>query len=267
MPRADLGLRLSPPATFLGGGHHNRVMAQEYEVLSSAARPPETIADGVIIEVVSDVVCPWCFIGKRRLEKALKLLGRQDAQIHWTAFELNPDISKAGVDRQEHRIRKFGSLSRARQLETHVAAAGAEEGIEFRFDRIERMPNTFDAHRLIWFAGREGLQNALMERLFQAYFIDGEDIRKRDVLTRIGKQSGLDSSSVDKLVEGDLGAADVRAEENRARVEGVNGVPTFFVSGVPITSGAHQPRVLAALLGQALEPTSQRCSLDDDKCG
>jgi len=266
MPRADLGLRLSPPATFLGRGHHNRVMAQEYEVLSSVARSPETIADGVIIEVVSDVVCPWCFIGKRRLEKALKLLGRQDVQIHWTAFELNPDISKAGVDRQEHRIRKFGSLSRARQLETHVAAAGAEE-IEFRFDRIERMPNTFDAHRLIWLAGRQGLQNALVERLFQAYFIDGEDVGNHEVLKRIGKQSGLDSGGVESLLGSDFGAEEIRVGKNRARVEGVNGVPTFFVSGVPITSGAHKPQILATLLGRALEPTSQNCTLDDEKCG
>jgi predicted DsbA family dithiol-disulfide isomerase len=241
-------------------------MAQENEVLTSAARFPETAADA-IIEVVSDVVCPWCFIGKRRLEKALKLLGRQDVQIHWRAFELNPDISKAGVDRQEHRIRKFGSLSRARQLEAHVAAAGAEEGIDFHFDRIEWMPNTFDAHRLIWLAGRDGLQNALVERLFHAYFIDGGDVGKRDVLKRIGKQSGLDSGGVDSLLDGDFGAEEIRAEENRARVEGVNGVPTFFLRGAPITSGAHQPQVLAALLGQALEPTSRQCSVEDDNCG
>jgi predicted DsbA family dithiol-disulfide isomerase len=253
-------------ATFLGRRHHNRVMAHENEVLSSAARSPEMAADAVI-EVVSDVVCPWCFIGKRRLEKALKLLERQDLQIQWRAFELNPDISKAGVDRQEHRIRKFGSLVRARQLEAHVAAAGAEEGIEFHFDRIERMPNTFDAHRLIWLAGRDGLQNALVERLFQAYFIDGENVGNHAVLKRIAKQSGLDSSSVDRLLDGDLGVEETRAEENRARVEGVNGVPTFFVSGVPITSGAHKPQVLATLLGPALEPTSQQCSLDDAKCG
>src|SRR5260370_36364891 len=102
-------------------------MAQENEVLTGGTRSPET-AGGAIIEVVSDVVCPWCFIGKRRLEKALELLGRQDVQVQWRAFELNPDISKAGVDRQEHRIRKFGSLSRARQLEARVAAAGGEEG-------------------------------------------------------------------------------------------------------------------------------------------
>jgi predicted DsbA family dithiol-disulfide isomerase len=241
-------------------------MAQENEVLTGAPLSPET-AGGAVIEVVSDVVCPWCFIGKRRLEKALELLGRQDVQVQWRAFELNPDISKAGVDRQEHRIRKFGSLSRARQLEAHVAAAGAEEGIDFHFDRIGRMPNTFDAHRLIWLAGRDGLQNALVERLFHAYFIDGEDVGKRDVLKRIGRQSGLDSAHVDSLLGGDFGAEEIRAEENRARVEGVNGVPTFFLRGQPITSGAHKPQILAALLEQVLEPASRRCSVDDENCG
>src|SRR6476646_860355 len=109
-------------------------MADKNEVTSSPVRTRDT-SRPLTIEVVSDVVCPWCFIGKRRLEKALKLLGRPDAEIHWRAFELNPNISKAGVDRQEHRVRKFGSLSRARQLEAHVAAAGAEEGIDFHFDR------------------------------------------------------------------------------------------------------------------------------------
>lgn len=242
-------------------------MAQENEVLSRAARSPGTAADAAVIEVVSDVVCPWCFIGKRRLEKTLKVLGREDVQIQWRAFELNPDISKAGVDRREHRIRKFGSLLRARQLEAQVAAAGAEEGIDFHFDRIERMPNTFDAHRLIWLAGRDGLQNTLAEGLFHAYFIDGEDVGKHDVLKRIGEQSGLESDSVDSLLGGDLGAAEVLAEENRARVEGVSGVPTFFLNGAPITSGAHKPQVLAALLGPALEPTSQQCSIEDDTCG
>ena len=224
----------------------------------------EAVSD---IEVVSDVVCPWCFIGKRRMEKALTLLGREDVQIRWRAFELNPNISKAGVDRQEHRLRKFGSLARARQLEAHVAAAGAEEGIDFHFDRIERMPNTFDAHRLIWLAGRDGFQNTQVERLFHAYFIDGEDVGNCEVLKRIGKQSGLDSDSVDRLVDSDFGAKEIRAEEDRARVEGVNGVPTFFIQGVPITSGAHQPQVLAALLGPALEPALQQCSLEEDTCG
>jgi predicted DsbA family dithiol-disulfide isomerase len=238
-------------------------MAHENEVTSSPARTRDA-SRPVNIEVVSDVVCPWCYIGKRRLEKALKLLGRADAQIQWRAFELNPGISKAGVDRQEHRIRKFGSLSRARQLEAHVAAAGAEEGIDFHFDRIERMPNTFDAHRLIWLAGGEGLQNTVVESLFRAYFMDGEDVGNHAVLKRIGKQSGLDPDSVDSLVDSDFGAEEILAEEDRARLDGVNGVPTFFVEGAAVTSGAHQPQVLASLLGQALEPALQRCSLEDD---
>src|SRR5271169_4086767 len=101
----------------------------------------------MIVEVVSDVVCPWCYIGKRRLEKALELLGREDVQIQWKPFELNPGIPKDGMDRKEHRILKFGSLAYARQLEQRVAAAGSEAGIDFQFDRIERIPSTLDAHR------------------------------------------------------------------------------------------------------------------------
>jgi len=241
-------------------------MAQESEVLGSPARSSGTAVDAVKIEVVSDVVCPWCFIGKRRLEKALNLLGRPDIQVQWRAFELNPGFSPAGVDRQEHRIRKFGSLSRARQLEAHVAAAGAEEGIDFRFERIARMPNTFDAHRLIWLAGRCGSQNTVVESLFHAYFVEGEDVGEHQVLTRIGRQNGLDTDRVDNMLDGDFGAEEIRAEENRARAAGVNGVPTFFVNGVPVTSGAHQPQVLASLLGQGFEFVSQ-CALDEDACG
>src|SRR5215467_7510998 len=106
------------------------------------------------IEVVSDVVCPWCFIGKRRLEKALVLLDRRDIEVRWTAFELNPGMPKEGMDRAAYRTRKFGSIEYSRQLEARVIAAGAEEGIDFQFDRIARTPNTFDAHRLIWLAGQ-----------------------------------------------------------------------------------------------------------------
>src|SRR5690242_9620634 len=128
------------------------------------------------IEVVSDVVCPWCFIGKRRLEKALALAGQESAQIHWKAYELNPQAPKEGLDRQAYRTRKFGSAAYARELETRVIQAGAGDGIEFRFDRIERVPNTLDAHRLIWLAGRDGgSQDAIVEDLFRAYFIEGRD--------------------------------------------------------------------------------------------
>ena len=208
-----------------------------------------------LISVVSDVVCPWCFIGKRRLDKALTLLGRPAAQIRWKAFQLNPDAPKEGINRQAYRVRKFGSLAYSQQLEARVADAGMEDGIEFHFDRIERTPNTFDAHRLIWLAGREGVQNEIVENLFRAYFIDAEDVGNPSVLARIGTESGLDAGVVEELLGGDLGVSEVTADERQARAQGVSGVPTFFVDGDPIASGAQKPDLLASVLGPALGAT------------
>jgi predicted DsbA family dithiol-disulfide isomerase len=197
-----------------------------------------------VIQVVSDVICPWCFIGKRRLKKALALLDRP-GEIYWTAFQLNPAAPKAGMDRKEYRLRKFGSAEFARQLETRVVEAGREEGIDFQFEKIARIPNTFDAHRLIWLAGREGVQDAVVERLFRAYFIDAEDVGDAAILARIGTEAGIDPAVVKRLFDSDTGVEDVAREEEQARRAGVSGVPTFFVNGVPVTSGAHPPELLA----------------------
>ena len=203
-----------------------------------------------IIEVVSDVVCPWCFIGKRRLEKALALLGKQDTQIRWKPFQLNPSAPKQGMDRQEYRIGKFGSATISKELEDRVAAAGAEDGIHFRFDDIKITPNTLDAHRLIWLAGQEeGDQNTLVENLFQAYFLNGEDIGAPEVLFKIASQSGI---SANEFLSGNRGRQEVEAEGNSARRQGVSGVPAFFIDGTPITSGAHKPEQLAQMLAPAL---------------
>ena len=215
--------------------------------------------ESIAIEVVSDVVCPWCFIGKRRLEKALALLKRKDAHVHWKAFELNPDAPKEGMNRAAYRARKFGSPAYAQQLEAHVMTAGAEEGIGFRFDRIERVPNTFDARRLIWLGGQEGIQDAMVENLFRAYFIDAEDVGKPEVLDRIGIQSGLDSGRVAKFLAGDSGRNEVLADQRRARAQGINGVPTFLVNGQPVMSGAQMPDLLASVLA----PVLGQCSLED----
>lgn len=215
-----------------------------------------------VIEVVSDVVCPWCFIGKRRLEKALELAGRKDAPVRWKAFELNPQAPKEGLDRQAYRARKFGSAAYAKELEARVIEAGAEEGIEFRFDRIERVPNTLDAHRLIWLAGREGGQDAIVESLFRAYFIDGRDVGNSGVLRNIAAESGLDPAKVDELLNTDLGGREVLDEEHAAHAHGVNGVPAFFLDGVPVMSGAQKPEILAS----AFRGAFGQCSLEDGAC-
>ncbi len=198
-----------------------------------------------IVEVVSDVVCPWCFLGKRRLEKALVLLGSPQTGIRWKPFQLNPSAPKEGMDRQEYRARKFGSAARSKELEDRVAASGAEDGIHFRFDNIKKTPNTFDAHRLIWLAGEQGDQNTIVENLFQAYFLDGEDIGAPEVLREIARKSGME------FPNGNQATQEVKAEEEFARRQGVSGVPSFFINGTLITSGAHKPEQLAQMLAPA----------------
>lgn len=228
--------------------------------------PASLQARASTIDVVSDVVCPWCLIGKRRLEKALTLIGRQDVRIRWKPFELNPSAPKDGMNRAEYRARKFGSADYARQLEARVASAGAADGITFQFDKIQTVPNTLDAHRLIWLAEREGVQNEVVERLFTAYFVEGQDVGSADVLARIAAGSGISSSLVDELRNTDLGTKEVRAEEEHSYRSGVSGVPTFFVNGQPVTSGAHAPELLAATLAPILGATSETCSLESGGC-
>lgn len=205
-----------------------------------------------MIEVVSDVVCPWCFIGKRRLEKALALLGRADVPVRWKAFQLNPGAPREGMERASYRARKFGSAEVARQLEDQVAEAARDESLDLRFDRIARVPNSFDAHRLIWLAGREGVQDRAVESLFRAYFMDGQNVGDPAVLLSIGAEVGLSAPDVVEMLAGDLGADTVRAEEAEARARGVSGVPAFFVNGEPVTSGAHPPPLLASFLAPFL---------------
>ena len=199
-----------------------------------------------IIAVVSDVVCPWSLIGKRRLEEALVILGEPETEIHWKPYQRNPNAPPEGMDRQEYRAQKFGSAATSKELEDRVAAAGAGGGIHFRFDTIKRAPNTFEAHRQIWQAGRQGDQNTLVENLFQASFLNGEDIGAPEALLEIAKQSGL------KFPNGNHGTEEVATEENRAGRHGVSGVPSFFVDGNLIASGAHKPEQPAQMLALAL---------------
>ena len=197
------------------------------------------------IEIVSDVICPWCFIGKRRFEKALQLLQPGiETEVHWRPFELNPDLPAGGMDRKLYRTRKFGSWERSQALDAQLAEAGAGEGIHFAFDRMERTPNTFDAHRVIWLADRQGVQDAVVEALFRAYFLDARDIGDREVLAQVAGAAGLD---VAEFLESGQGQQEVRADESWARQQGIQGVPFFLIDGGAETiSGAQRPETLAA---------------------
>src|SRR5262245_25329863 len=143
------------------------------------------------VDVISDVICPWCFIGKRRLEKAVAALdAKHEVWVRWLPFQLNPTMPRAGISRREYRTRKFGSWERSLELDARVFEVGKSEGIPFAFDRIERTPNTLNAHRLIWLAGKEGVQDAVVESLFRAYFTEGRDIGQRQTLLDVVAKAG-----------------------------------------------------------------------------
>src|ERR1700682_2128649 len=145
------------------------------------------------VDVISDVICPWCYIGKRRLEKAIAARrGQRDVRVRWNPFQLNPHMPKEGMNRKEYRTAKFGSWERSLGLDAQVQAVGAAEGIAFAFDRIERTPNTLDAHRLIGFADTEGVQDAVVEAVFRAYFTEGWDIGQTTTLLDVVAGAGLD---------------------------------------------------------------------------
>ena len=211
------------------------------------------------IEVVSDVICPWCFIGKRRLEKALALLGNPaDVQVVWRPFQLNSRMPPDGIERRAYRTAKFGSWERSLALDAQVAEAGRGEGIVFAFDRMARTPNTLDAHRLLWLAGRLGVQDAVAESLFKAYFTDGLDLNDRSTLVRLAAEGGILPADAERLLAGDEGRAEVLAEEAHYKALGVSGVPGFFIGGTFAFSGAVEPRLLAEAIRKKREDTDDR---------
>ena len=210
------------------------------------------------VEVVSDAVCPWCWIGKRHLEKATDALsGRVAVQTVWRPFELNQDMPKGGMERSAYRLRKFGSLDFSAQLDARVAEAGRAAGLDFRHDLMKWTPNTIDCHRLIWFAGREGKQEQVVEGLFQAYFHEGRNIGDLAMMTDIAEKAGLDRARVEKLLESDEGQDEVMRELAKARHLGISGVPTFLIGGEPVISGAAPPETLAQAIASAaqMQPT------------
>jgi predicted DsbA family dithiol-disulfide isomerase len=221
----------------------------------------ETLA-GLRIDIVPDAICPWCYIGKRQLERALVTLEKEGLQfsIHWNPFQLNPDMPKEGRDRMAYRAKKFGSVERARELDERVAGAAAAVGLQFRQDLMLRTPNTLDAHRLIWFAGSEGVQDAVMETVFKAYFIEGRDIGDRDVLTDCAVEAGMNRASVADFLASETAAKEMLAADRAAREAGVNGVPSFFLDGYGLFSGAMPAETMAEALRKGRQILSQRAA-------
>lgn len=203
------------------------------------------------IDIVSDVVCPWCYIGKRRLERALARRPGLAVTRSWRAFQLNPDLPGEGLPQPLYLAGKFGSAREAARVYTVLSAAGRAEGIDFAFERIGRAPNTLRAHRLIRYAADEGAGDDIVEALFHGYFHDGRDIGDIDTLAVIAGRAGLNSAAVRIYLAGDAGTREVRAEDRRARQLGIHAVPCFVLERGYAISGAQEPEMFLSLFDVA----------------
>ena len=199
------------------------------------------MSDPLPIIVYSDVICPWCYVGKRRLEAALAEPGMPTGvQFSWRPFELNPDMPAEGIERKVYRARKFGE-ARSAELDERMSGTGREVGIAFAFDRMQRTPNTRLAHRLIWEAGRQQGQDAVVERLFHGYFEEGLDIGRADVLEGIAVEAGLEADGVHRALTASDSLEAVSSLEQQGYGMGIQGVPFFILMAKYGISGAQPP--------------------------
>lgn len=214
------------------------------------------------IDVISDVICPWCYIGKRHLERALDLLEKQHLRftVAWHPFQLNPDMPREGVERASYRIAKFGSAERARQIDERITETATTVGLEFHLERLTRTPNTLDAHRVIRLAGQKGVQDHVVEALFEAYFCNGADIGNAEVLADLGAKGGLQRDDVTALLAGDTGLREVAAGDQMARNAGIQGVPSFALQGHVLFSGAVPAEEMAQSFRRAWEILKNRAA-------
>ena len=197
------------------------------------------------IDIVSDTVCPWCYIGKKRLEQAMAMCAGEDFAVAWHPFQLNPDIAPGGVDYRTHMETKFGN--RIEAMVRRLTDAGRAANIDFAFERITRTPNTVDSHRLIRWAGGAGVQDDVVEALFQRYFLEGADIGAHDVLLDIAWKAGMDPEIVGDLLDQDADVEHIREDDAYARQMGVSGVPCFIVDQRFVITGAQDPAVFVQL--------------------
>jgi predicted DsbA family dithiol-disulfide isomerase len=208
--------------------------------------------NAITVDVVSDVVCPWCFIGQKRLDRAIAAVGDVDVHIRWRPFQLDPTIPPQGKDRHEYMLAKFGSDERIREIHARIEPLGEVEGISFAFDAIKVAPNTLDAHRLIRWAGAAGeaVQNRLVRRLFQLNFEEGANIGDHAVLIEAAREAGMDASVIATLLPTDADVEAVRTEIATASRMGISGVPCFLLEGKYAVMGAQDADTLADAIRQ-----------------
>jgi predicted DsbA family dithiol-disulfide isomerase len=220
----------------------------------------------LVIDVVSDVVCPWCFIGKRRLEQAIALRPDIPVEIRWRPYFLNDWVPREGIGRNEYLTRKFGSPERYKSIAGRVSAAAAAEGLIYNVDGIARQPNTIDCHRLILWAantGDAGNAGKMKQRLMELYFTEGADLSDREVLVQAAVDCGMDGALTRELLAGDRDVDRVTAEAEQAKQAGIDGVPCFILGGVLAVSGAQDPATLADAMARAVEESQRRGELAD----
>ncbi|EEE37988.1 dsba oxidoreductase [Rhodobacteraceae bacterium KLH11] len=208
----------------------------------------------VKLDIMSDPICPWCYIGKTHLDKALAAVPDHPFVIEWHPFQLNPDMPDAGMDRREYLERKFGGKDGAVRAYAPVVEHAANAGLKIDFEGMKRTPNTLDAHRLIHWAGIEGKQNAVVDALFTAYFVDARDIGDTEVLADIADSVGMDAAVVRKLLQSDADREDIRTRDTHSRQMGVNSVPTYIVANQHAVPGAQPPdlweKVISDIMSQ-----------------
>jgi predicted DsbA family dithiol-disulfide isomerase len=200
------------------------------------------------IEIVHDLVCPWCYLGIRRLLRTLRRRPDIAFDLAWRPFLLNPDMPRMGMARPDYVVRKFGGEDRARRLYATITEVGRQEGLQFRFDRIRRTPSSVDAHRLVRHATGYGLADRLVEALFAAHFSSGMDIGEHGVLAAVAAGCGMDAVTARRFLASEEEAESVHADNLRAHRLGINGVPCFVVDGMHAIAGAQEPEVIERLL-------------------
>jgi predicted DsbA family dithiol-disulfide isomerase len=207
----------------------------------------------VRIDVVSDVVCPWCFIGKRRLEKAIALNPETPVEVHFRPYFLNDWIPREGISREQYLTTKFGSVERYQGIAQRVTAAAAAEGLTYAIDKISRQPNTLDAHRLIRWADGIGKAGEMKQKLMDLYFTEGADLTNHAVLVQAAADVGLDAEDVGNALSSDQDVAEVEHEALSAKEAGIEGVPCFIFGGKFAVSGAQAPEYLAEAIARTAE--------------